>query len=438
MNEQKNWQWLEKKLSEWTAKGILNTDQAERVLGEKPSFQDRQTLLTRILISISALLFGLGIISFFAFNWQAMPKWLKLATIFSGFAAAHFAGYQFGLRSSKRTLAEFFHLLGSLLFGAGIMLIAQIYHINEHSPNGVLLWSLGALLMAYILDSTPQMLLFGILIIIWQSMERSFDIRQIWAVFFVAASMVPMALMKKHWFIVSVVTIAVAFVTVLQLTYFSVGFIGIFLFLGVMCLGIGLLIQRTPHNSCSRPLEITGSILYFIGLIVLTFKEGVKEGLIKTWHGPVMSDIAFPVFIAITTVVIWAAFCFPFDSILTRFRNVQNKHVFLTFVGFVLAVVIWLISSVSFFSVSHSELALVGMVLFNILTLAHGIILIFTGTRTGRIGMSFLGCLLTVTVILSRFAAYSDDLLIRSISFILAGGFILWIAIQTSKVKKQK
>ena len=85
----------------------------------------------------------------------------------------------------------------------------------------------------------------------------------------------------------------------------------------------------------------------------------------------------------------------------------------------------------------HHELSFVGMVGFNIIALLHGIILIFKGTKSGEIGKSFLGCLLVVIIIISRFMSYSDDLLWRSFSFILAGGFVLGIAIKTSKVKRE-
>ena len=40
-------------------------------------------------------------------------------------------------------------MLGTLFFGAGIWLVAQIYHIDEHFPNGFLIWGLGALALAW-------------------------------------------------------------------------------------------------------------------------------------------------------------------------------------------------------------------------------------------------------------------------------------------------
>jgi uncharacterized membrane protein len=99
-------------------------------------------------------------------------------------------------------------------------------------------------------------------------------------------------------------------------------------------------------------------------------------------------------------------------------------------------VLIWFLANFDIVSGSRKELAVLGMILFNILTLIHGTVLIYTGTRSGRIGVSFLGCLLVVIVILSRFVAFSDNLLIRSIVFTLAGAFILIIALKTSRVKR--
>ena len=188
MSEQKNWKWLSSQLPVWIEKGIIGQEHAGRILQERPSYQEKHNLLTRILISISALLFGLGVISFFAYNWADMPKWLKLATIFISFIAAHITGIKLGSNPKQKNFSEFFHLMGTFFFGAAIILIAQIYHIDEHAPNGILLWSLGALMMMYILNSTPQMILYGVLTVIWQSMEARYDAQQIWVVFLCCCS----------------------------------------------------------------------------------------------------------------------------------------------------------------------------------------------------------------------------------------------------------
>ncbi len=438
MNEQNHWKWLLSKIPVWVEKGILNQDQAERLRKEQPPFQPKQSLLTRILISISALLFGLGVISFFAYNWEDMPKWLKLATIFSSFVAAHLAGLKLGQNPSKKTLSEFSHLLGTFFFGAAIMLIAQIYHIEEHAPNGVLLWSLGALLMAYILNSTPQMLIYGVLTIIWQSMEREYDIPQLWAVFLAGAALIPFAIHKKNQFATAIATITLFFVTSIQLSFFNIGVTGNLFFLGIMSIGTGLLIRKTSHPSCAAPPEWVGYTLYFVTLIVLTFSEGVENGLIDVSSYLEKSTLWFPSLIALITLAIWVFLCIPIKTLSSRYQGFQGKHLTLVFAGFIWALFLWSISKTTIPSGLARELPLIGMIGFNVHASIQGIVLMFFGTRSGQVGTSFVGCLLVVSVILSRFTDYSDDLLMLSAAFTIAGAFILWIAIKTSKVKKQR
>ena len=63
-----------------------------------------------------------------------------------------------------------------MLFGAGIWLVAQIYHIDEHYPNGILIWSLGALALAWSLPSLAQGFLAVLLVSLWAGVEI-FDFR---------------------------------------------------------------------------------------------------------------------------------------------------------------------------------------------------------------------------------------------------------------------
>jgi uncharacterized membrane protein len=84
-------------------------------------------------------------ILFVAANWSAIPVWGKLAVIFIPKIASYGAG--FVLRYERRDFPKVgaaFILLGSLLFGAGIFLIAQIYHLLVHFSNGPLVWGLGS------------------------------------------------------------------------------------------------------------------------------------------------------------------------------------------------------------------------------------------------------------------------------------------------------
>ena len=436
MREQRHWKWLSLKIPEWVDREILTSEQARRLMEEAPVIDTGRGLLPRILIAISALLIGLGVVSFFAFNWQAMPKWLKLTTVFTAFIAAHGAGGVYGRKPERKILSEFLHLLGTLFFGSGIILIAQIYHINDHFPNGVLLWSAGALLMAYVLDSTPQMLIYAVLIVVWQALERSYDLPQIWALGYAGAAMLPFAMLNRHWFIVSISSAAMLIVTAIQLSYYPIGLNGSLFFLGALCLGAAMPIRRTAEASMAVPFEIYGNILYLAMLISLSFSGGVKVGLLEGWSTPEVDRLYFPGAVITMAGVIWAWALLPFRTLADRLRHSLQWQTYMAFPGYVIAAAIWLIAHSIDISGSRSDLALIGMVLFNVLAVIHGLALIFAGTRAGRVGLSFLGCLLVVTIILSRFMAFSDDLLIRSAAFTFCGAFILIIALKTSSIKK--
>ncbi len=441
MSEKKHWQWLSIKLSEWSDKGLITRDQSEKILSERPLCKD-ENLLTKILISISALLFGLGIISFFAYNWQYMSKWTKIIVLFSAFISFHLAGLFLGKNPEKKNISEFFYLLGTFMFGANIILLAQIYHINEHASNGILLWSFGALIMTYILNSTPQMLVYAFLAVIWQSMERAYDLHQTWSLLYVAFAMVPFAIMKKHWFSVSITTVTLIIVMAIQLTYYFIGIAGILFFLSVLCLGTGICIRRTAHIDCAYPVERAGYILYFIMLVVISYSDGVKHAFIYSYEyywGTLEKNLSYPTIVALLTLIVWSAFFFPLESFKTRFMALKRKHIFLCLVAFIWAVFIWSFGNTLYRgnSTELSNLALIGMIGFNLIGIAQGLILVYTGTNSGYLLKSFTGCVLLVAIILSRFFNYSDDLMTRSFAFIIAGGFVLWIAIKTSKTRKE-
>lgn len=122
---------------------------------------------------LGVLLLGTGVILFFAANWEALSKLAKLVILFGGMWAAYLAaGY--AMARTDRTANAFAHallLLGTVLFGANINLIAQIYHISGHYPNAILLWSMGGLAVAWLARSQPAAVLGLIILTLWSGME---------------------------------------------------------------------------------------------------------------------------------------------------------------------------------------------------------------------------------------------------------------------------
>jgi uncharacterized membrane protein len=71
----------------------------------------------------------------------------------------------------RAVLSESFFALGTMLMGAAIFLVGQIYHLDSHYPDAFLLWSLGALAIAWAKPSLMQAFMALILVVSWHMME---------------------------------------------------------------------------------------------------------------------------------------------------------------------------------------------------------------------------------------------------------------------------
>lgn len=120
---------------------------------------------------LGVLLLGSGVVTYFAANWDGIPKLVKLIILFGSMWLAYGASWRVLRDEHAPLLGQALLLLGVLLFGANIMLIAQIYHIDSHFPNGVLLWSIGALAAAYLARSQPALVAAIALAGLWTTLE---------------------------------------------------------------------------------------------------------------------------------------------------------------------------------------------------------------------------------------------------------------------------
>jgi uncharacterized membrane protein len=121
------------------------------------SSEASQARVVRIVLILGAILVAAGAFSFVAANWQSMPAWGRVALIVVSSVAASSGGGYFREVRGHRWTGEVLLLLGSAIFGAGIFLVAQIYNIRGNWPDGLILWMIGALAVAF---ATRSLLLF--------------------------------------------------------------------------------------------------------------------------------------------------------------------------------------------------------------------------------------------------------------------------------------
>ncbi len=148
---------LHRELPTWQREGIIDAPGAEAIRARHPAdalaHHDRAAIAVYVL---GALLVGGGVISFVAWNWASMPDALKLTMIGSAMVAAHGGGWWLwkGAGTSPR-LGHALTLLGTLIFGANIGLVAQIFHVSSTPWHGVAAWAFGAAVAAVAYRSAP-------------------------------------------------------------------------------------------------------------------------------------------------------------------------------------------------------------------------------------------------------------------------------------------
>lgn len=117
--------------------------------------EDTQKKTIRIVLTIGAVLIGAGVFSFIASNWQEMTKSIKIGAIVVGMLSAYSVGWYMKEKLNFIKTGEALILLGSIIYGAGIFLVAQMFNIRANWPDGFILWMMGIIAMAYAVESFP-------------------------------------------------------------------------------------------------------------------------------------------------------------------------------------------------------------------------------------------------------------------------------------------
>jgi uncharacterized membrane protein len=159
---------LERELPTWVEEGLVSAEQASAIRDRyaESARESRRGAIVQALALVGAVAAGLGVILFFAANWDAIPRPARVALLVGALLGAYGGGYV--LRFARRTrpaVGTALLFLGGILFGATIFLVGQMYHVQAHDPLAFLLWTAGVAPTAVALQSraltTLSLLTFG-------------------------------------------------------------------------------------------------------------------------------------------------------------------------------------------------------------------------------------------------------------------------------------
>ncbi len=155
--------------SRWRDAGWISPDGEAAIRADLAGRKSGVGLAASLSI-LAAILIGFAVMSFVAANWQDMPRVFRLGLLLGLLWAAYgTAVYLF-----SRGAGSFAHacvLLGSAVFGASIMLISQMYHMDGSPPDAVLVWALGALFAGVMFRSNPALAFAIVLMSVWGTWE---------------------------------------------------------------------------------------------------------------------------------------------------------------------------------------------------------------------------------------------------------------------------
>ncbi|MFA5950339.1 MAG: DUF2157 domain-containing protein [Hyphomicrobium sp.] len=169
---------VEQDLVRWREAGWV-TPAGEAAIRSDLTAGARTLGLANALAILSAVLIGFAVMSFVGANWQDMPRLLRLGILIGSL----WASYGLAGALASRGMAGFAHaaiLLGVAIFGASIMLVSQMYHMDGNPPDAVLLWAAGGLLAGCVLRSNPALALTMVLVVIWGIMEAAIRGQVFW------------------------------------------------------------------------------------------------------------------------------------------------------------------------------------------------------------------------------------------------------------------
>jgi uncharacterized membrane protein len=162
-------QRLETDLARWQADGVITPAATAAIRSALPPVASGTNIPVVVGI-VGGLLIAAAFLAFVAAHWIEIARLSRLAILFGGIVAANGLGAWFA-RSGRPVLADLCASVGAIIFGAGIALVGQMYHLGGDFAGGMLLWAIGALGSAALTGSRGSLAVALIAASIWSGMR---------------------------------------------------------------------------------------------------------------------------------------------------------------------------------------------------------------------------------------------------------------------------
>ena len=431
----KHTRWLQEEIGQWVSEGLVTPEQAAGLRRRYPVAEDAVPWGLLVFATAGAIVIGLGVILLIAYNWEDIPKAGKLALIFSAMLTAHAGGLRLLAGEGWRPrLGEALAVLGTMFYGAGIWLIAQLYHIEEHYPAGFMYWALGALAMAWAIRSTANGLLAVVLLALWGCTEAGdFRSPEYWPFLLVLGGIFPLAWKQRSALLLAAGLVATHLLLALSLGIWGEGAHALTasVALGVLWVALARLLPVQPAGfaTAAPVLEYIGLLTFGFCAYLLSFHQAAGRLLDWSQHaGPdawIASVWGWTLFAA--ALGGWLALAWQAFGPGRRKVNLEE----------------WLLPVALI--ICHTEAALGSSArgdfiswCFNLVLLGLAARWMWCGCRESRMTPTVLGSLLLGLVVLARYFDLFQSQASRGAAFILLGVIFMGVALYYRKIRRAK
>ncbi|MGJ4941342.1 DUF2157 domain-containing protein [Bradyrhizobium sp. HKCCYLS1011] len=162
-------QRLEADLARWETDGVITPAAGVAIRSALPPLAPGANIPVVVGI-VGGLLIAAAFLAFVAAHWSEIARLLRCAILAAGLIAAYGLGAWFA-RTGRVVLADLCASVGAIIFGAGIALVGQMYHLGSDFAGGMLLWAIGALGAAVLTGSRGALAVALAAACIWSDMR---------------------------------------------------------------------------------------------------------------------------------------------------------------------------------------------------------------------------------------------------------------------------
>ena len=411
--------WLLNEINSWQQSALIDTETAEK-LRQLYTPKKNISLLIVMFSVIGSLLIGAGVILILAKNWQNLHISLRVAFAFLPLAVSQaLAVYTVKLKYESLAWRESTAIFMTAAVFAANALSGQIFHLPNDYGTYILTCGLLSLPVIFILNAVSPLAVYYWTILNWAALNHSPANALILFGLFALGAFV---LFLKHrqddirMVYISWLTVAAGFVLVLVMG----AILDCSLLLTVLCYFILLLAINELPEHLLLPFKVTGAIGGLVTVAILTYKE--------MW-----SYIEHPAYIwniVMIGIMLTAALYF---AVLVLKRDKLK---------FLLVAILILLSALRYiwalFELDDPPYDFILSSVSNLVLLLIGAGFIVHGVRSFSLTRVNTGMAAVCTLILMRFFDSDLDFFWRGIVFLILGTVFLLVNLKILRVIKQK